>query len=253
LKYNTDASKSKIHLRECDSQLESSQWKCVASSGSSPLQFQQSLKPVNQRLTRLSDRKNSSFKEPSSQRIKSYMQARSLCTSKVAPTSTIILPEKLCVADSDSLQLPFRKSYHFTNRDPQSSRTRGTKDSKNHLLRGLIHACKQAIVAPPRLRQQARLLCQRMSVLPTPTLVIFYLRGPSLHRPRSAKIKNQRNKRFKESSSQRIDSRLQASDSRTSKVAPTSTVSPSKTGCVIDSDSYHLPSQRPHPFTDRDL
>jgi hypothetical protein len=98
LKYNTHASTSRIHLRKCDSRLESSQWKCVASSGSSPLPCQQSSRPANQRLTRPSERRNSRFKEPSSQRYKSYVQARSFCTSKVSPTSTIIPPEKGCVA-----------------------------------------------------------------------------------------------------------------------------------------------------------
>jgi hypothetical protein len=37
---------------------------------------------------------------------------------------------------------------------------------------------KQVISAPPRLRQQARYLYQRMGVSSTPTLIIFHLGSP---------------------------------------------------------------------------
>jgi hypothetical protein len=50
-KRNTHASISKTRLRECDSRREPSMWKCVASSGPSPLPSQQSQGPANQRLT----------------------------------------------------------------------------------------------------------------------------------------------------------------------------------------------------------
>jgi hypothetical protein len=177
------------------------------------------------------------------------LQASDSRTSKVASTSTVALSKKGCVADSDSYYLLSQRPHPFTDRDLQKSRTREIKDSKNHLLRGLNPTRKQVVSAPLRLRQRARHLYQRKGVSSTPTLIIFYPRGPIPSQTEICKNQEPEKKRLKEPSSQRLESHSQASSLRTSKVASTSTIS--LIDYTISSGWPHLSSPKLRHSTDQ--